>query len=162
VAGHLIELVAPDSGVTKWEYHPDGQISRVIDPLGRVIEHSYDHLGNLAGMQLPDGSAWSFIHAALSRLTQVVAPDEARWTHAYDVDGNLSGVTDPAGFARPGSLLTVSLPAPPRIVTGTNSTASMPIPTVLLLPSPMSLAPSRSSRVICVADRLSFRTSLAR
>lgn len=162
VAGHLIELVAPDSGVTKWEYHPDGQISRVIDPLGRVIEHSYDHLGNLAGMQLPDGSAWSFIHDALSRLTQVVAPDEARWTYAYDVDGNLSGVTDPAGFARPGSLLTVSLPAPPRIVTGTNSTASMPIPTVLLLPSPMSLAPSRSSRVICVADRLSFRTSLAR
>ena len=62
----------------------------------------------------------------------------------------------------PGSLLTVSLPAPPRIVTGTNSTTSMPIPTVLLLPSPMSLAPSRSSRVICVADRLSFRTSLAR
>ncbi|ETI86481.1 MAG: RHS-family protein, partial [Propionibacterium sp. DORA_15] len=100
MAGHLIELVAPDSGVTKWEYHPDGQISRVIDPLGRVIEHSYDHLGNLAGMQLPDGSAWSFIHDALSRLTQVVAPDEARWTYAYDVDGNLSGVTDPAGFAR--------------------------------------------------------------
>lgn len=51
-------------------------------------------------MQLPDGSAWSFIHDALSRLTQVVAPDEARWTYAYDVDGNLSGVTDPAGFAR--------------------------------------------------------------
>ncbi|QWW19446.1 RHS repeat protein [Schaalia sp. 19OD2882] len=75
-AGRVVSRVDPDGAVWAWEFSPAGRLTATIDPygarssveygpsgleasstdpLGRVISSTWDDLGNLAQVRLPDG-----------------------------------------------------------------------------------------------------------
>ncbi len=98
--GRLSAQIAPDGARTEIEYGPAGEESRTIDPLGRAVTRVLDDLGNLASLQLPDGSTWSYTHDALSRLVQTVDPAGGAWQNRYDANGELVATVDPTGVTR--------------------------------------------------------------
>ena len=52
----LRQSTAPDGGCTRYAWGPDGQITTVTDPTGATTTLSYDEVGDLTGIGLPDGS----------------------------------------------------------------------------------------------------------
>ena len=95
--GRLTSVTDPTGALSTVEYGNDGEERRRIDPLGRAIEQRLDDLGNLASVELPDGSTWRFSHDALSRLTSTMTPDGQTWTQTYDLAGELVETVDPLG-----------------------------------------------------------------
>ena len=73
--GRLAATIDPLGSRTSVEYGPHGEEAATIDPLGRAITRQLDDLGNLASVELPDGSRWEFTHDALSRLDRHDRPD---------------------------------------------------------------------------------------
>ena len=82
---------------TTVEHGPHGEETRTIDPLGRAVTRRLDDLGNLASVELPDGSRWEFGHDALSRLVSTTDPTGATCTREYDASGSLVATVDPTG-----------------------------------------------------------------
>ncbi|WP_375430763.1 DUF6531 domain-containing protein [uncultured Friedmanniella sp.] len=99
-AGRLTAVVDPLGGRTSVEHGVHGAESRTVDPLGRVITRQVDDLGLLAGVELPDGSAWRFTHDALSRLVASTDPTGAVWRSEYEPSGALTATVDPTGVRR--------------------------------------------------------------
>ncbi|WP_187977399.1 DUF6531 domain-containing protein [Mycetocola sp. JXN-3] len=120
-AGNVIARQDPDGGITRFEYGPGGALSAVTDPLGarteieagphgqsaRVIDalgratlRHFDDLGNVAGLELPGGLRWSFVHDELSRLTTITDPSGESWRREYSMTGELSALVDPTGVRR--------------------------------------------------------------
>lgn len=95
--GRLSAVVDPAGARSSIEHGADGEERRRIDPLGHAVEQRLDDLGNLASVELPDGSTWRFTHDTLSRLTSTTTPDGRTWTQTYDVLGNQVGSVDPLG-----------------------------------------------------------------
>ena len=75
------------------EYGPHGEEAVTVDPLGRAVTRHLDDLGNLASVELPDGSRWEFTHDALSRLTAT----GGTWRQEYDRAGNPVASIDATG-----------------------------------------------------------------
>ena len=98
--GRLTATVDPMGARTSVEHGTHGEETRTVDPLGRAITRRLDDLGNLAAVELPDGSTWRFGHDALSRLTATTDPTGAVWTREYDAAGNLTASLDPTGGRR--------------------------------------------------------------
>lgn len=96
-AGRLLTVTDPMGARTEIEYGLHGQESRRIDPLGRAVTRVVDDLGNLASLELPDGSAWRFSHDALSRLVSTTDPNGGVWRNEFDANGRLTDRTDPTG-----------------------------------------------------------------
>ena len=71
-----------------------------MDPLGRAVSQTWDDLGNLAGVELPDGTSWEFGYDALSRLTSVKDAAGGQWSMGYGADGLVAAAEDPAGVRR--------------------------------------------------------------
>ena len=59
-----------------------------------------DGLGNLAAVELPDGSTWEFGYDGLSRLTGMRDGGGGEWAMGYGPDGMLAATTDPTGVER--------------------------------------------------------------
>ncbi|HET8970779.1 MAG TPA: hypothetical protein VFN19_06960, partial [Candidatus Nanopelagicales bacterium] len=102
--GRLTATIDPSGARTAVEHGPHGEETRSIDPLGRAVTRRLDDLGNLASVELPDGSTWRYAHDALSRLTATTDPTGAVWTREYDPAGNLVATVDPTGGRRGVSL----------------------------------------------------------
>ena len=96
-AGRLAVTIDPLGARTEIEYGVDGEERRTIDPLGRAVTRHVDDLGNLASVELPDGTSWQYTHDAMSRLTAATSPDGATWTQGYDANGGLTSRTSPTG-----------------------------------------------------------------
>ncbi len=96
-AGRLTAVTDPTGARTTVEHGDDGEERLRVDPLGRAVRQRLDDLGNLASVELPDGSTWRFTHDALSRSTSATAPDGATWTQTHDATGNRVGSVDPLG-----------------------------------------------------------------
>ncbi len=118
--GRLSVVVDPTGARSTVEHGAGGEERRRIDPLGRAIEQRLDDLGNLATVELPDGSTWRFTHDALSRLTSTTTPDGQTWTQTHDSVGNEVGVTDPLG-----NRSAVRTDEPRRTVVTTDSLGSL-------------------------------------
>ncbi len=99
-AGRLTAVVDAEGGRTCIEHGDHGERERTTDPLGRVVAERYDDLGNLAAVELPDGSAWEFSYDGLSRLTGMRDTGGGVWAMGYGPDGMLAGTTDPTGVGR--------------------------------------------------------------
>ena len=95
--GRLTATVDPLGARTEIEYGADGEERRTIDPLGRAVTRQLDDLGNLASVELPDGSTWRFTHDALSRLTETIDAADGSWRQEYDPSGGLTARTAPTG-----------------------------------------------------------------
>lgn len=98
--GKITAIIDPLGGRTELEYGPHGQPTKTIDPLGRAVTRRFDDLGNVAGVELPDGSSWRFVHDAMSRLSEAIDPAGERWRREYDANGTLVSLTDPTGVRR--------------------------------------------------------------
>ncbi|MEO7017492.1 MAG: DUF6531 domain-containing protein, partial [Leifsonia sp.] len=99
-AGRLAATVAPDGGRTTVEYGSHGEEIRTIDSLGRAITRVLDDLGNVAKVELPDGSAWQYSHDALSRLVATTDPARGVWSTRYDKNGTPTATIDPTGVTQ--------------------------------------------------------------
>ncbi|QBR92879.1 DUF6531 domain-containing protein [Nocardioides euryhalodurans] len=112
-AGRLSAVIDPTGSRTEIEHGSHGEETRTVDPLGRAVTRHLDDLGNLASVELPDGSRWEFTHDALSRLVAATDPAGAEWRYDYDANGDLTATTDPTGVRigasvdRPARTLTV-------------------------------------------------------
>ncbi|VXB81193.1 DUF6531 domain-containing protein [Nocardioides sp. AX2bis] len=95
--GRLATVVDPTGGRAVVEHGDDGDERRRVDALGRSVQQQRDDLGNLASVELPDGSRWHFTHDALSRLVSTTTPDGQTWTRRYDAVGNLAETVAPTG-----------------------------------------------------------------
>ncbi len=95
--GRLTAVADPNGSRTTIEHGADGEAQRRTDPLGRAVEQRLDDLGNLASVELPDGSTWRFTHDALSRLAATTTPDGHTWTQTYDAAANQVVTVDPLG-----------------------------------------------------------------
>ena len=96
-AGRLRAVIDPTGARTEIEHGIHGEEIRTIDPLGRAVTRTLDDLGNLASVELPDGSTWRFGHDALSRLTWATTPSGETSRLEYDANGALVATVDPTG-----------------------------------------------------------------
>ncbi len=102
--GKVVREVAPDGGVTTWEYEPRyHQPTRIEDPRGAVTLMSYDANGNLtnkieaAGTPIARTNSW--VYNSLNQLLRRVDGRGNKMDYAYDDAGNLIREFDPDNAA---------------------------------------------------------------
>lgn len=82
---------------TRTYYDARGRVASVRDPALRVTSYTYDALGRLAGVLLPDNAqSYAFAYDSLNRRTRATAPAGAAsvtTTYEYDAVGNVKIVT---------------------------------------------------------------------
>jgi RHS repeat-associated protein len=99
--GKVVREVAPDGGVTTWEYDPmHRQPTRIVDTRGAVTLMTYDGNGNLiekieaAGTPIARTNSWVY-----NRLNQLLRRVDGRGNlmdYEYDLRGNLVREYDPS------------------------------------------------------------------
>lgn len=95
--GRLTAVVDPTGARSTTEYGADGEERRSVDELGRATTRHLDDIGNLAAVELPDGSTWRFAYDALSRLTSATSPDGDTWSQSWDSVTDVVSTVDPLG-----------------------------------------------------------------
>ncbi|PZF10935.1 type IV secretion protein Rhs [Curtobacterium sp. MCPF17_011] len=99
----IVAVTDPTGARTAYGYGANGEAERTTDPLGRTVTRTFDDLGNVAALELPDGGRWTFEHDPLSRLRATVDPDGNVWRRDHDRNGALTGITDPTGVSVEGT-----------------------------------------------------------
>ncbi len=122
--GRLSEVrqgTGPDERKVTFTYRPDGRLSSITDPVGRIESMDYDQLGRVTSLVRPDGSqinlaydangntvalsppgrpVHSFEHTPVD-LTSTYAPplagSAAITSYAFDADRRLSEIQQPGG-----------------------------------------------------------------
>jgi RHS repeat-associated protein len=82
---------------TLYEYNPDNETSKVVDPLGAATSYEYDGDGDLSSTTDPNKHKSSATYDALTRLESETDPLEHATKGVYDQDGNLIELTDRRG-----------------------------------------------------------------
>ena len=116
--GRVTEIGQPDGTTIRQTYDPTGQISSVVDGLGRTTSYTYDAGGRPTQTTFPDGSTASQTYDAEGRrvsftdragrstaasldargnATVITLPDGGTIRHTYDAAGRMVASTDPAG-----------------------------------------------------------------
>jgi|GEM_PF-1947735 len=97
--GHLTRVQDPDHHVHRMEY-AQGRLSKVIDPLGRVVEFALGVADEVLELRAPWQPDMQFEYDASGRLTGAVSQsgDEARWY--YDGSGQLVGAMRGGGLVQ--------------------------------------------------------------
>lgn len=116
----LHKTVVQDSRGSKWSYEwrDDGQIERMVTPLGRVETNRYDHSGrvvsqidgqnqevrisydergNRSRVEYPDGTYDAFEFNERRLIAGHEDRSRARWFWEYDDSGRLTAEVDPLG-----------------------------------------------------------------
>ncbi len=111
LAGNLSEEVSPTGAVSVYQYDRNNRLvqtrlmARQEGEAVRVVDYSYDPVGNLLKAQAGGGnepiSVTSYEYDALNRITAIISPAGGRTTYAYDrKTGKISSITDAAGNIR--------------------------------------------------------------
>jgi len=106
VIGELTSEIRPDGEGkamkpalyrTTYGYDADGNVTRVEDPLHRVVVSRYDLMDHLVASVDPLGHTTTYVYSPLGQLESIVRPGGAtvRWGH--DADGNTVSLTDGDG-----------------------------------------------------------------
>jgi YD repeat-containing protein len=102
-AGRVRQMIDPKGVVTDTTYTPRGWVSSVtVTPPGgtaRITRYSYDNVGQLTGVALPDSTTLGYSYDAAHRLTGVTDAKGNTVTYTLDAMGNKVGeqVKDPSG-----------------------------------------------------------------
>ncbi len=102
-AGRVRQMVDPNGVVTDTAYTPRGWISSVaVTPPGgpaRTTSYTYDNVGQLTGVTLPDATTMSYSYDTAHRLTGVTDTKGNAVIYTLDAMGNKTGeqVKDPSG-----------------------------------------------------------------
>ncbi|NOU34239.1 MAG: hypothetical protein HOO96_40625 [Polyangiaceae bacterium] len=88
-------IVTANGDATTFAY-TGGRVTSIVDAANRRTELSYDGLGNMARLKLPDGSAHKFAYEHF-KLVRRESPRGDVTQYRYGDDGVLRGTTKPAG-----------------------------------------------------------------
>jgi YD repeat-containing protein len=105
-AGRVRQMTDPKGVVTDVTYTPRGKVSTVtVTPPGgsaRTTTYTYDFVGQMTGVALPDGTGVGYTYDAAHRLTGVSDTRGNTVTYTLDESGNRIGeeVRDPGGTLR--------------------------------------------------------------
>jgi YD repeat-containing protein len=95
--GNLARKVDPNGNATRYEYDDSDRLMREINALGYTTVYTYGLMNERTAMQDPEGRVTAYEYDALLRLIAVHAPEGATSRYAYDGVGNLIEETDPEG-----------------------------------------------------------------
>ncbi len=95
VSSSVTRIVTSAGDATEFLY-TGGRVTGIVDPAGRRTELSYDGLGNLAQIKLPDGAIHKFAYDHF-KLVRRESPRGDVTQYRYGDDGVLRGTTKPAG-----------------------------------------------------------------
>ena len=76
-------------------YDALGQLSMVVDPLGRTNAFGYDAAGRLNRQVLPDGASANLVYDSNGRLTSVAPPGRPAHSFQYDAAGLMTRYSPP-------------------------------------------------------------------
>jgi RHS repeat-associated protein len=94
----LLHSISSRNGATIFEYTALGQVRKVTDPYGKVVQYTYDERGNLTQMTYPGSKTVTYGYDALNRLISVKDwVNAAATSYIYDAAGNLTHITRPNG-----------------------------------------------------------------
>ena len=112
-------VVAGMGQATDLDYHANGNLTIIVDPLGRatardydaldrlvqltdaaggLTRYAYDPVGNLTAVTDPTGLVTAYSYDVLDRQDRLDSPDTGATTAAYDSNGNLTEQTDSRGI----------------------------------------------------------------
>ncbi len=91
------QTASPDTGTTKYQYDPAGNLTQKVDAKGTVVNYTYDALNRLAAIQFPSDPTQNItftydslaVTNGIGRLTGRVDPS-GTYTFYYDAQGNLN------------------------------------------------------------------------
>lgn len=93
-----LHTISSANGTTSFEYTLTGQVSKVTDPYGNVVQYTYDERNNLSRIAYPGGKNVDYGYDDLNRLHTVKDWANATpTTYTYDLAGNLKLVSRPNG-----------------------------------------------------------------
>ena len=95
--GNLVRKVDPNGNPTRYEYDDSDRLVTEINALGYTTVYTYGLMNELTAMQDAEGRVTTYEYDALLRLIAVHAPEGATTRYAYDGVGNLTDETDPEG-----------------------------------------------------------------
>ncbi len=91
--GRLIRSERPDGSVRRFEYDPEGQITRLVDGRGGEWHARYSPYGDCIEQRDPLGRTHLFTWDTESRLIGITNPKWERAQFKYDLAGNLTSIT---------------------------------------------------------------------
>ncbi|XOK58295.1 DUF6531 domain-containing protein [Paenibacillus elgii] len=86
--------------MTTYEYNPEYYCTRIVDPLGGVVQYEYNELGELLSETDEEGRITRYAYDEFGRIVEEVQPDGGVWKYTYREDGRLEQVKDPEGGIR--------------------------------------------------------------
>jgi RHS repeat-associated protein len=94
--GHLLS-VSKGSDSQEFEYNNLGQLTEATDVFGRVLNYTYDEVGNRTGVTLPDQRNFSYVYDDANRLITINTPYSESFSYEYDALGRRTKLTYPNG-----------------------------------------------------------------
>ncbi|WP_258958973.1 DUF6531 domain-containing protein [Paenibacillus tyrfis] len=85
---------------TTYEYTLEYYCTRIVDPLGGVVQYEYNELGELLSETDEEGRITRYAYDEFGRIVEEVQPNGGAWKYTYREDGRLEQVTDPEGGIR--------------------------------------------------------------
>lgn len=104
--GRLLKMTDPNNLVTEFEYDPRGRLVKITEtpPVGglRVTDYSYDALGQLSEVTLPNGRELTLNYSEARYLTSIEDNLGNRVEYAQDAQGNTvqTDIRDPGASLR--------------------------------------------------------------
>jgi RHS repeat-associated protein len=97
--GQLARRTGPDGATESWTYDGEGNCLTHTDAVGGVSRFEYTHFDLLAARTGPDGARYEFEHDASLRLRRVTNPHGLTWIYEYDAADHVVRETDFDGRA---------------------------------------------------------------
>lgn len=94
--GNPQECVDPEGDVTTSTYD-DGQIIRVLNPLGSITTYLHDPMNRITAEIDPLGNRTSYVYEADGAVKATIDPLGHRTTNLYDAEGRPQAVINPLG-----------------------------------------------------------------
>lgn len=92
--------LSDDSGTTRMEYDSRGNLTRLVDALGKETVMVYDASDNLTSRTDALGHTWTYDYDAHNNLKEITDPLSGRMTISRDARGRVSTVTDQENHTR--------------------------------------------------------------
>lgn len=86
---------AASGPVTQFRYDANGNLTQIVDPLGRATAYAYDRLNRPTAATDPAGGQTRFGYDGLSQLVSVTDPRNLTTRYTLDGLGNLSALVSP-------------------------------------------------------------------
>ena len=94
--GNRTSMTTP-VGTTFYQYDSRGNLSRILDPMGRLTQFTYDAANNLETVTDPIGRVTQYGYDVLNNKTSATNARSNTTTYTYDILNRITSTTDPMG-----------------------------------------------------------------